>query len=73
MTAIGERSNEQIKAEEGEKYRLDLKEADLKNVYLEDANLERANLYRANLEGASLLGSTPERLKEFNRGGPFRR
>ena len=61
MTAIGERSNEQIKAEEGEKYRLDLKEADLKNVYLEDANLERANLYRANLEGAVIIGSNLDR------------
>ena len=61
MTAIGERSNEQINAEEGEKYRLDLREADLRYVYLADANLERANLYRANLEGAVIIGSNLDR------------
>ena len=57
MTAVGERSNEQIKTEEGEKYSLNIKEADLKNVYLHGANLEGANLYRANLEGAVLISS----------------
>ena len=61
MTAIGQRSNEQINAEEGEKYGLDLREADLKTVYLADANLERANLYRANLEGAVIIGSNLDR------------
>ena len=49
MTAVGERSEAQIKTEEGENYRLDLRDAKLKSVRLVDADLNHANLPNADL------------------------
>ena len=60
MTAVRERSEAQIKTEEGEKYWLDLSGANLERVYLLSTNPKsaRANgILAGNLSGAIMIGA----------------
>ena len=57
MTAVGERSEEQIAIEEEKEYRLDLIGADLKFVRLFDAVLGNVDLLKADLTDAVLIGA----------------
>ena len=57
MTSVGECSEAQIKTEEREKYRLDLRDAKLKSVRLVDADLNHTNLPNADLTSAVLVGA----------------
>ena len=54
MTAIGDRSEAQIKIEEKEGYRMNLNEVDLRSGNLRSANLTRVDLWKANLRSADL-------------------
>ena len=56
MTAIGSRSDAQIKIEEKEGYRMDLTSASLAGVDLRKASLAGVDLHGAILVGASLVG-----------------
>ena len=60
MMEIGKRSEAQIKTEDREKYRLDLRDAKLKSAQLVDADLNHVNLPNADLTGAVLFGLKPK-------------
>ena len=60
MMEVGKRSEAQIKTEDREKYRLDLRDAKLKSAQLVDADLNHVNLPNADLTGAVLLDLKPK-------------
>ena len=60
MMEVGKRSEAQIKTEDREKYRLDLRDAKLKSAQLVDADLNHVNLPNADLTGAVLFGLKPK-------------
>ena len=68
MTAIGTRSDADIKREKKEAFELDLTRANLTNTNLSNANLTDADLSGANLAGANLAGTnlTSAKLTSFD-------